>query len=302
MREILDKNNKKDNERGLKFSVSFLFYVYVLFFVLTGRIVEFLSYLIALISHEFAHAYVANKRGYELNEMKIGVFGAQLCGKFETVKREDEIAIAVAGPLCNVLSVFITVALWWLLPSFYPITCEFVNASFALFLFNLLPVYPLDGGRVIIALLTKKTDRESAYKKLRKFGFILATVLFSLFVALIFYSSFNPSFLLVGIFVLVSTLVPDKTCAYRKLFLISYRSERIKKGLPIREIAVYKSTKAIDCEKMLNGEYYTIFIVMDEDLTPCASVFESSFDSVCLDDNLSISSFAKICENNSKND
>lgn len=299
-RTKLNRTAKKNDENGLKFSVSFFFYIYALFFVLTGRTVELLSYLASLIIHESAHAVVANKRGYELNKMKIGVFGAVLCGKFETVKREDEIAIATAGPLSNLFCVFITVALWWIFPSFYAYTDIFVTSSLTLFLFNLLPVYPLDGGRVAIALLTKNMDRRSAYKKLRSFGFILALVLFALFVLLLFYS-FNPSFLLIGIFVLTSTLVPDKTCAYRKLFLISYRSERIKKGLIMREIAVYKDTLTKDCEKMLNGEYYTVFIIMDENLNPCASVFESAFDSVVVDDTLTISSFAKIVEKGNKN-
>ena len=297
MNKTIREKSEKNNENGLKFSVSFFFYIYALFFILTGRVVELLSYFTVLIAHECAHAYVANKKGYELNKMKIGVFGAQLCGKFNSVSNGDEIAIASAGPLCNLFCIFITVALWWVFPSAYPFTSTFVESSFALFIFNLLPVYPLDGGRVVIALMTKKIDRERAYKTLRKFGFVLAILMFILFVALLSYS-FNPSFLLVGIFVLLSTLVPEKSCAYRKLFLISYRSERIKKGLPIREIAVLKSTKAKDCERMLNGEYYTIFIIMDDNLTPCASVFESAFDSVCLDDCTSISSFAKTCEKN----
>ena len=69
----------------------------------------------------------------------------------------------------------------------------------------------------------------------------------------------------------------------------------------MREVAVYKDTLAKDCEKMLNGEYYTVFIIMNENLIPIASVFESAFDSAIISDTLTISSFAKNIEKDNKN-
>ena len=79
-----------------------------------------------------------------------------LYGEFDDVDRVDSIKIAIAGPLMNFLLAITTIALWWVFPISYNFTVDFMMSNVSLGLINLLPCYPLDGGRIFVAFLEKK--------------------------------------------------------------------------------------------------------------------------------------------------
>jgi stage IV sporulation protein FB len=210
--------------------------------------------------------------------MTFTVFGVALNIDDEILNREDERAIAIAGPLSNLfLAIFFT-ALWWAFPSTYFFTMDFVWANLTVFCFNLLPVYPLDGGRIALTVLSRRKSRNKAFKTLRIFGFFLSGILCVLFLVLLFFGAFNLSFLLVGIFVFISTIFPDHSCSYRRLYSASNLSKRLEKTLPIREIAVLPSLSTRQAYSMLSPEYYTCFVIVDKDLSPKTIVTQSELE------------------------
>ena len=87
--------------------------------VALGNGYTLLSYSVAVIMHEMAHAEVAKRRGYALIKIKIMPYGSSLTGNFEGITPRDEIAVALAGPLCNIVLALLTVAVWWLVPQTY---------------------------------------------------------------------------------------------------------------------------------------------------------------------------------------
>ena len=86
---------------GIKLSVHPLFFIFGLFYALTGRIFVFLIYTICAVAHEIGHSLVANSIGYKLNKIKLMPFGAVVSGNIDGLKLKDEIKIALAGPLVN---------------------------------------------------------------------------------------------------------------------------------------------------------------------------------------------------------
>ena len=111
-----------------------------------------LSTLVAL-QHELAHAFAAAKLGYRLNKVVLMPFGALIDGDLEGLTKKDEICVALAGPICNLFTAILFVALWWMYPATYPFTDTAFYASVSIFAVNLIPAYPLDGGRVLKNLL-----------------------------------------------------------------------------------------------------------------------------------------------------
>ncbi|BBX69924.1 site-2 protease family protein [Mycolicibacterium psychrotolerans] len=118
--------------------------------------------LASLLAHELTHAVVARRRGVEVLEVKLWLFGgiARLGGEAKTPGAEFR--IAVSGPVTSLLlaAVFaglaaglrtvgadeIVVAVaWWL-----------AGINLILGLFNLLPGAPLDGGRILRAYLWRR--------------------------------------------------------------------------------------------------------------------------------------------------
>lgn len=119
----------------------------------------------SVLAHEFSHAYMALKRGVPVLGITLFIFGGVAQIGDEPDSPLTELLIAVMGPLMSLLIAILSAAVWvWsqafttivpgtfrtLLPvaivSFY-----LAQTNLLLALFNLLPGFPLDGGRVLRA-------------------------------------------------------------------------------------------------------------------------------------------------------
>ncbi len=130
--------------------------------------------------HELGHALVAQRFGIVVEDITLLPFGG--LARLRTIPREPkkELAIAIAGPLVNV-AIFLVLAFGagYLYRNETNITPEFLLdkldagnaeslliylmlANIILVLFNLIPAFPLDGGRVLRALLALKLPWKTA--------------------------------------------------------------------------------------------------------------------------------------------
>ena len=127
----------------------------------TGDLLLFLAAALAAAEHECAHAFVARRYGFVLDKLVLMPYGAVLSGDIAGIGKKQELAVLVAGPLANAVTALAFVALWWLFPETYPYTEAAASVSFSLFLVNLLPAYPLDGGRILHLLLSPLGERRA---------------------------------------------------------------------------------------------------------------------------------------------
>ena len=136
------------------------FVVYIIFLIVYGQSISIFFYLLSVAIHEFAHGKVAKILGYKLDKMTIMPYG--VCLNYETTMFSpyDEILIALFGPLANFIVCVILLALWWLFPLIYPQTVMFFWCNLILFAYNLLPCFPLDGGRILCAYLSTKHKKD----------------------------------------------------------------------------------------------------------------------------------------------
>jgi len=238
-----------------------------------GYWLELSGYFAALILHEFAHAQAAKRRGYILGAMKLMPYGANLKVDFDSASLRDEIAIALAGPALNLILAVFSVAVWWLAPVTYIYTEMFVYANLFTAVLNLLPVFPLDGGRIVLAAFSARFKRQSVYKYMRITGFIAAGIFAALFF-FTFYSSANLSLAVMAVFFFLSTLIPDKHSKYRRLYSMAYRSEKVKKGMAVKEIVISGEAELLTLMRMLNANYFYRFTVVDGGMNIIGSVNE----------------------------
>lgn len=246
----------------IKIYISPVMFVMALYFVAMGMTYEFFCSLAAVLLHECAHARVAKKLGYELNLIKLMPYGAALCGEAD-INSKHEIRIAVAGPLLNFVFATAFAALWWLVPSSYMFTEAFCKCNLFIGVFNLLPVYPLDGGRVLLAALSLKHKRAKAYKIMRIVSAASGMAALALFVLSVFYAP-NICLLSVGIFMLVSAFIPDRRAQYTALFAKSSRRERLKAPLEVRTFAVSENAQLGSLVASLDADRYSEFVVFDD--------------------------------------
>ena len=186
---------------GLKFRILKSFWLLLAFSLFIRQAYIFGLYTLSVLIHESAHYFVAKKCGYKCNCIAVSAFGAVLYGEFDSVDNRDGVKIALAGPAANAVCALVFVALWWMFPALYVFSQPFVAANVSLCLINLLPAYPLDGGRVFVSLLSAKTDYAKALKVSKILSVALSGALFFVFLCMCFAGAPNFSLGLFAVFV-----------------------------------------------------------------------------------------------------
>lgn len=161
---------------------------------------------LALSVHELAHLVTAKLAGVAIQEIRILPFGgsARMENPYRLPLRQI-LPVAAAGPAANLLLAIVLAALahWGLLDTFS--AARMIQPNLILFLFNLLPALPLDGGRILFALLRKPLGEKAALATGLWSGRILAFLLFSIAIAGgLKQGIWNLSFVLAALFLLVS--------------------------------------------------------------------------------------------------
>jgi hypothetical protein len=116
---------------------------------------------------------------------------------------------------------------------------------------------------------------KKARKILKISGLVLSILLFVFFLVSLIAKIFNPSFLIVGIFVMFSTLFPDNCSKYERLYRVGYRLEKLKRGLEVKEIAVPYDMSVQQAYSLLNSDKFTCFVLVDEKLHPGSIIPET---------------------------
>ncbi|MGK7371355.1 MAG: site-2 protease family protein [Candidatus Halalkalibacterium sp. M3_1C_030] len=208
---------------GIKVQIHWTFWLLIVWIVLRelfmGNSVESMLWSSAFIGllflcvvfHEYGHALTARRFGINTEKITLLPIGGVASLEDMPEDPKQEFLVAIAGPLVNVA---IALLLYPLVPLENYVnqspeelqqtlsTIQASNLLFYLFsanvmlvLFNLLPAFPMDGGRVLRALLSMKMNRVMATKIASGVGQFLAMIFF--FIG-IFY---NPILLLIAIFV-----------------------------------------------------------------------------------------------------
>lgn len=116
-------------------------------------------FFVSVLLHELAHSWTARGRGIEVHGITLFLFGGATHADLETEDPTDELVISVVGP---VTSLAIAGLLWaaTLLIGSGPLafaTGRLGWINLALAVFNMLPGFPLDGGRVLRSLVWRAT-------------------------------------------------------------------------------------------------------------------------------------------------
>jgi Zn-dependent protease/CBS domain-containing protein len=120
-------------------------------------------FFVSLLLHELAHAFVARWKGIEVEGITLFIFGGMARTRSEASRPMDELQIAGVGPLAS----FVLAVLFYGLavladmggahPALFAVSEHLGFLNLALAIFNLLPGFPLDGGRLLRAALWRIT-------------------------------------------------------------------------------------------------------------------------------------------------
>ncbi|PKV67355.1 site-2 protease family protein [Pontibacter ramchanderi] len=165
-----------------------------------------MTIFLCVVLHELGHALTARRYGVSTKMITLLPIGGVASLERIPENPKQELMIAIAGPAVNVVIAFV---LWLILPPLNEIPGEeffsritpanflyllfFVNLM--LVIFNAIPAFPMDGGRVLRALMAFKLGRVRATQIAANLGQLLA--MFFVFIGFFY----NPFLILIGIFV-----------------------------------------------------------------------------------------------------
>lgn len=143
-----------------------------------------LLFFLCLILHELSHSVMANHLGADVSRITLFVFGGVSQMKREPDTPPAEFKIAIVGPLTSVALGGLFCALYRALsalgvpPVWWTAALWVARINIALAAFNMLPGFPLDGGRVLRSILWhswKSLDRATRFASTvgRGFGYIM---------------------------------------------------------------------------------------------------------------------------------
>ena len=249
-----------------------LFLLVGVWYAFTGELFLFLLSALVAIQHECAHAFASARLGYQLNKIVLMPFGAIIDGDLRGISFKDEIFVAACGPLCNLITAAFFVTLWWLEPTMYAFTDTACYSSLAIALVNLLPAYPLDGGRILRCALAKyflsrnpnsAKAEEKAHKICCKITLAFAVGFFTLFILLCTRHTLNFTLLAFSVFLAVGGFGNrDKQAVYNRLDFSSKNA--LQRGVEIRRVAVLDICTVKSALRFLSAGSYLVLEVYDE--------------------------------------
>lgn len=237
----------------VKINIGLSFILYVAFLMFIGRGVFLLTYLFVLFIHEYSHAFIAYKLGYCLTNITLSPFGICLNVDSNSIDSEDSVKIAIAGPCINFILAIFCMAIWWLNPSSYIFLQAFFEANVVIGTFNLLPCFPLDGGRVLKALLQVKKPR----KVFNIINFIFAVI----FIEFFFYFKYNVTFLMIAMFFIMSIFSFSKESKYDYML---YIDKKLRKVMKVKSYAIPHDLPLYKIVTKLSQNAFTVFLVIED--------------------------------------
>tara|TARA_R110002049_G_scaffold279395_4_gene458378 strand:+ start:5328 stop:6419 length:1092 start_codon:yes stop_codon:yes gene_type:complete len=200
---VFEEINRGGNTESMLFNIALVFAVFL-----------------CVVLHELGHALTAKRFGIATKKITLLPIGGVASLDKIPENPKQELQVAIAGPLVNVI---IAIFLYYIIPikdiidKNFTETLEYL-ASFslqnfllflfivniAMFVFNLIPAFPMDGGRIFRALLALKTNRVKATQIATHVGQFIA-VLFLLIGLL-----FNPFLIFIALIIFLGAYGENK--------------------------------------------------------------------------------------------
>lgn len=247
-----------------------------------GKVVA-ISFAVVLL-HEICHALAARALGVKTHSIELMPFGG--VAQMEDIRGGAEFLIALAGPVFNLLS---AAALIWLgnrFPLYAGDIRPWLQAHMVIGLFNLIPAYPLDGGRMLRALISLLAGRETATRLCSWIGMGIGVVIAASGVATALQGlQLNLALVAIGGFVAVAAWRELQSLPYTALMNAAGKRRRMRtRPLGAKHIAAQYSTGARDVMRSFSaGRYHTV-TVLDDDMDVMGQVGENDIVRAVADD------------------
>lgn len=155
----------------MQIKVNIQIFAIIAIFIFTKQIEIYAWLMTFALIHELAHMFTGIALRLRPKTLKIEPFGVSITFENTTNREKNNILIALAGPIINI---FISI-----LFSFIHINESelIINSNLLLAIANLIPIYPLDGGRILKSVIQIKNTKENAEYIVNRISNILMVII-----------------------------------------------------------------------------------------------------------------------------
>lgn len=261
------------------------FYIHLAVFPLFGAAyfahilhTSLMAYSVVAI-HELFHLFAALLLGVRVKSVIVMPFGITLRLQDGYIRQPyKEVLVCLAGPFANVLMLMAVQLLRELFPWAEQSLFFFAGLNWAMLLLNLLPVLPLDGGRVLKALLTHSWGFVNAFNLLRRLTRVFAVILFVMGGILLVVTRLNVTLLLIGGFLFFHILEENQNNQLILMKEILYAKDKLRRrGVIVsKSISALNTVAAMELVKRFSyNHFYVIHVIDRKTLAPLGLLTEA---------------------------
>ncbi|GAA0177345.1 M50 family metallopeptidase [Clostridium sediminicola] len=276
-----------------------LFIPYIAVLLILGFKGNITVSLFFVILHEMVHYLVAKKYGFSGFYLEIKPIGTILNLKDlnDADPREDFI-ISISGPIFNICCGLV----FFIINFFYKSELIYIcfSTNIALGLFNLLPAFPLDGGRIFRDILAQKTLYKRANRITVKISMLFGILVIFIFSFLMLFGSYNFSICVIGIFIIYASYKEKERIVYIIMAdVIRKKTKFSEKGfIENKSISIHFKKDLLKAMSILDKNKYNIFYVLNEEMKLLDIIYEEELiKALKCYGNITIENYIKILKN-----
>lgn len=251
-------------KRGKQLLIAELILLAVLFSMNKYATIAFISIFV----HEICHIIVANYKGSKFSKFQLHIYGAQVSlANLDELLYKDKIKVYIAGPIINLIIAGIFFCISFFVDN--TIINEFIGINLGLFLFNMIPAYPLDGARILEVIMSNNMSYKRIQNIMSRVSYILGVcfiVLFFLFI--LKEDKINFSLLISGALIWYITYSQQKTSTYILMGNIFMKRNKLIRNnyLDNRIISVYYKQGLVNLMGIIDKNRFNTFYILNDDL------------------------------------
>ncbi len=245
---------------GIRVRIHLLFWAVIGLSVATGYFLEVITLFVIVFIHELGHVAVARELGWQVTEIQLLPFGGVAHMEDETAAEPlDEIVVALAGPFMNITMAFLSLLCWKTGIWSEEWTHFFVTSNFLIAGFNLLPIWPLDGGRILQAVLSYRLPYRTAAHLSIGGSILLAALLLGIGLMHLHLNA-----VAVGTYLLALNVQAFLRFPYQFIRFLMEKYVRALDEHPIRPVRLSPETTAWDAAQLMHKGSYHLFYITGE--------------------------------------
>lgn len=241
--------------------------------VITGYFVELLTLFVIVLVHELGHVIMAKGFGWNVREIKLLPFGG--VAEVEDgsgLPAKEEALVAIAGPLQNVWMAGLAYLLGYLGLWSHDWANYVCEANMMIGLFNLLPILPLDGGKLIQAAFSRTLTFHSTLVWGARVSLLFSALMlvYAIFPAILSGNAIHLhlNLIAVGIFLLLTNWTAYRNIPFLFIRFLTNRavssSRSIARGVWALPIVIPKGYTILATLRLFKRDTYHLIVVMEE--------------------------------------